>query len=197
MFETSFLLNGVSFLKEGFVTVGHFYYIKDQYYLDFPDPKLMRNKERVNGVAHDRPCFFAFEETTSGILWLVPISSQISKYKAFYEEKVKKYHKCDTLAFGEVLGYEKAFLIQNMCPITQKYLKNEYVDNKDHIPVRVGKKLEQEIINKARKVLALERKGVNLIFPDVLAIEKKLIVKKRSLVVTRKHDPNLDLDKGR
>ena len=36
---------------------------------------------------------------------------------------MQKYHRCDTIVFGEVLGHEKAFLIQNMCPITEKYMK--------------------------------------------------------------------------
>lgn len=28
---------------------GHFYYITDQYFTDFPDPYLMKNKEAFNG----------------------------------------------------------------------------------------------------------------------------------------------------
>lgn len=28
---------------------GHFYYIEDRYFIDFPDQYLMRNKETVNG----------------------------------------------------------------------------------------------------------------------------------------------------
>lgn len=34
---------------------GHFYYIEDQYFIDFPDDKLMRNKDRIGGSLHDRP----------------------------------------------------------------------------------------------------------------------------------------------
>ena len=37
--------------------IGHFYYIDDQYFKDFPDSYLMQNKEKVNGQLHDRPCF--------------------------------------------------------------------------------------------------------------------------------------------
>ena len=51
---------------------GHFYYINDQYFLDFPDDKLMQNKETVNGVAHDRPCFYAFQDNNTGLFWLIP-----------------------------------------------------------------------------------------------------------------------------
>ena len=39
--------------------IGHFYYIDDQYFKDFPDPYLMQNKEKVNGQLHDRPCFLS------------------------------------------------------------------------------------------------------------------------------------------
>ena len=66
---------------------GHFYYINDQYFLDFPDDKLMQNKETVNGVAHDRPCFYAFQDNSTGLFWLIPFSSQTNKFKAIYEKK--------------------------------------------------------------------------------------------------------------
>ena len=41
---------------------GHFYYIRDEYFRDFQDEKLMSNKEISQGQAHDRPCFYAFED---------------------------------------------------------------------------------------------------------------------------------------
>ena len=77
-------------------------------------------------------------------------------------------------AAGSV-GHEKAFLIQNMCPITEKYMKNEYLDSVSNIPVRVDGRLEKELKDKAGKVLALQRKGAKLIFPDVLSIEQELL----------------------
>jgi hypothetical protein len=106
---------------------------------------------------------------------MIPFSSQIVKFKRVYDRKLQRYKKCDTIVFGEVLGREKAFLIQNMCPITRKYMKNEYIDSKTNIPVRIDGVLEKELREKAARVLALHRKGVRLIFPDVLNIEVKLI----------------------
>ncbi len=155
---------------------GHFYYINDQYFVDFPDDKLMKNKEMVNGVAHDRPCFYAFQDSRTGLFWLIPFSSQTKKFRSIYDKKVAKYGKCDTIIFGEVLGFEKAFLIQNMCPVLPHYIKNEYLD-KHSVPVRISGDLEKEILLKAKKVLALQRKGINLIFPDVMKIEKELLDK--------------------
>ena len=154
---------------------GHFYYITDQYFIDFPDSYLMKNKEAIDGTMHDRPCFYAYKDNNTGLFWMIPFSSQVHKYKKYYNAKMKKYKRCDTIVFGDVLGHEKAFLIQNICPITAKYVKNEYVDSVSKEPVRIDGRLEKEIIEKAKKVLALQRKGIKLIFPDVLAIEERLI----------------------
>ena len=153
---------------------GHFYYIRDEYFKDFQDEKLMSNKEIAQGQAHDRPCFYAFEDTKTGLFWIIPISSQVEKYKAIYDKKVAKYKKCDTLFFAEVLGYLKAFLLQNMCPISKKYIKNEYC-NKAGQAVRVKFSVEKEIIKKAKRILAMHRKGIKLIFPDVIRIEQLLL----------------------
>ncbi|HBI71721.1 MAG TPA: hypothetical protein DDY59_00850 [Lachnospiraceae bacterium] len=154
---------------------GHFYYIEDQYFIDFPDPMLMRNKETMAGQVHDRPCFYAFEDVATGIYWMIPFSSQVNKYRRYYNNKMQRYHRCDTIAFGHVLGHKKAFLIQNMCPITIQYMKNEYIDSIANVPVRIDGVFEKELITKAKKVLALQRKGTKLIFPDVLAIEAALL----------------------
>ena len=109
---------------------------------------------------------------------MIPFSSQTAKFRSVHQKKIDKYKKCDTIVFGEVLGHEKAFLIQNMCPVLPRYIKNEYYDSVAHIPVRVEEPLERELISKAKKVLAMQRHGFNLIFPDVLEIEKRLLSEK-------------------
>lgn len=159
--------------------VGHFYYINDKYFTDFPDQYLMKNKEMVNGQVHDRPCFYTFQDSDTELYWMIPFSSQVSKFKKIYNNKIHKYGRCDTIVFGEVLGHEKAFLIQNMCPITSEYMKNEYIDSNANVPVRVNGVLEKKLKEKAKKVLALQRRGSKLIFPDVLEIEKKLLDKNK------------------
>ena len=156
---------------------GHFYYLTDQYFIDFPDTFLMQNKEIINGQAHDRPCFYAFKDETTGIYWMIPFSSQTSKYQRIYDAKIQKYKRCDTILFGDVLGHKKAFLIQNMCPIIDEYVKNEYIDSAANVPVRINGAFEQILIAKAKKILALQRHGSKLIFPDVISIEAELIKK--------------------
>lgn len=154
---------------------GHFYFLTDQYFVDFPDSKLMTNKESVNGVSHDRPCFCAFLDGRTGLFWMIPISSQVEKFRRIYENKVLRSGRCDTIDFGYVLGHEKAFLIQNMCPATPKYIKNEYLDHFHNNPVQLDGAFERQLAKKARKVLTLQRKGIHLIFPDVLKIESQLL----------------------
>jgi hypothetical protein len=152
---------------------GYFYFIDDSYFKDFPDSYIMKNKEKVNGQLHDRPTYFAFEGSVKGLYWVIPFSSKVPKYKQEEQKKIRRYGRCDTIKFGEVLGFEKAFLIQNMCPVTDKYLSTRY-DHKG-VPVQIVGTFESELLKSAKRVLALHRKGFNLIFPDVFSIEKMLI----------------------
>jgi hypothetical protein len=134
---------------------GNFYFLNDQYFIDFPDRYLMKNKETVNGITHDRPCFYAFKDPNTSLYWMIPFSSRVAKFKDIYSKKIAKHGLCDTIVFGKVLGHEKAFLIQNMCPVTKQYINNEYIDPKGNVPVRVDGVLEKELLTKAKKVIAL------------------------------------------
>ena len=65
-----------------------------------------------------------------------------------------------------------------MCPIDDSYIDCEYIDARTQTPVRIDGVFEKELYSKAKAVLALQRKGLKLIFPDVLAIEATLLSKK-------------------
>lgn len=154
---------------------GNFYFVKNEYYMKFKDIKLMKNKESIDGKQHNRACYYSFFDNKTKLYWLIPISSKVNKYKKIYEDKMKKNKKCDTIVFGEVLGYEKAFLIQNMFPIIPYYIEKEYIDKRDNKRVSINNLLQREIDRKAKKVIELQKNGVNLIFPDVIKIEKELL----------------------
>ena len=155
----------------------HFYFLANQYFIDFPDPFLMNNRESINGTRHDRPCFYAFQDPHTKLFWMIPFSSRVSKFQRIFQTKTIKNGRCDTIVFGDVLGQQKAFLIQNMCPVDESYIRNEYLDEANK-PVRISGSLEKELEQKAFKVLNLQRKGKKLIFPDVLSIEKQLLEKR-------------------
>ncbi|SFM38529.1 type III toxin-antitoxin system CptIN family toxin [Pelosinus propionicus] len=159
------------------MNIGNFYFISDNYFTDFPDDKLMTNKEVINGKAHGRPCYYTIKDNKTPFSWVIPISSQVAKYQRIYDDKVKKNGSCDTIHFGHVLGEMRAFLIQNMCPVTNEYISNQYINSSTGTPVVISKKLADEVEHKARKILRLHRRGIKLIFPDVSAIETALLAK--------------------
>ena len=77
------------------------YFLSDQYYIDFPDDKLMKNKDTIDGIAHSRPCFLAFPDAKNpAIYWLVPISSRYEKYQKIAQAKIEKYGRCNTIRFA-------------------------------------------------------------------------------------------------
>ena len=145
------------------------YFLSNEYYQDFPDDKLMQNKDTIDGVPHSRPCFFAFPDARiPEIYWIVPISSKYEKYKRIEQDKIKKYGRCNTIRFGTVLGRNTAFLIQNMCPATEKYL-TPYID-KNKQPIQIDGRVAADVEKNARSVLALAKRGAKVIFPDVFTI---------------------------
>lgn len=144
-----------------------FYFIKDKYFTDFTDPYLLTNKQEGN-----RPCFYSFLDKKTNLYWFIPISSQVPKYQAIYNYKIAKYGKCDTILFENVLGKRRAFLIQNMFPATKEYVDKVYENNS--VPVNIPNNFKEELEKKSKRVLGKVRRGIKLIFPDVLSIEKQL-----------------------
>jgi hypothetical protein len=130
------------------IDVGYFYFVKDDFFEIIDDPELMKNKE--NGIK--RPCYFCFKSKENDkIIWFVPVSTKVDKYKKIYENKIQKQIKLgktpsiDTIIFG-------------------------YVAN------TLSNKLQNEIISKANKVLNLYNHGMkNIIFPDIDNILKQLL----------------------
>lgn len=150
------------------------YFLSNQYYVDFPDDKLMKNKDIIDGVPHNRPCFFAFSDTKHPeIYWIVPISSRHEKYRKIEQAKIQKYGSCNTIRFGTVLGRNTAFLIQNMCPATLRYL-TPYID-KNCCPIRIDGRVAKDVESNARDVLAIAKRGAKVIFPDVFKIYADLV----------------------
>lgn len=119
------------------------------------------------------------------IYWIVPIFSKNEKFKQIEEKKIQKYGKCNTIRFGIVLGRRTAFLIQNMCPATEKYLI-AYID-KNNQPIRIDDRIAADVVKNAREVLSMAKRGAKVIFPDVFKIyrgfEQQLNVEKDSVAL--------------
>jgi hypothetical protein len=134
----------------------------------------MNCSEIVDGVSHGRPCFYTFpDEEDSNIFWMVPISSQVDGeggYKEINEDKIKKFGKNNGLSFGFVRGREAAFLIQNICPVTSKYIVEEYIDCMTNNPVSIPNDLKREINAKARTLIRLSKQGKVVTLTNVIKI---------------------------
>ena len=140
---------------------GRFYYISDEYYEKFYDCNLMGNRDADENGKHGRPCYYCFEYDT--YYWMIPISSQIQKYTDLYEEKITRYNgNYDGIRFGYVNGELRAFLIQNLCPVSSKYITSEYRVDRGTVPVTIDEKLSRELNGIVRKVLRFRKKGIQL-----------------------------------
>lgn len=152
---------------------GNFYFIKDEYYETFNDPYLMRG----HGDANDRPCYYSFTDDNSPLIrWMIPISHQVNKFQHIYNHKIDRYGSCDTIVFGDVLGQRRAFLIQNMCPVTDEYIDTVYI-NHGHI-VTLDGRLKRDLSIKSRKVLAIQERNehAHIIFPNIFRIKNELLL---------------------
>lgn len=150
-----------------------FYFIKDEYFEKYYCEDNKPNKESDDDGEHKRPCYYAFKD--NDIYWMIPISSEIEKYEYEYQKSMDRYGFCDTLAFVYVKGNKNAALVQNMIPVTDKYIENMYTYFGTNKPVEVNEKKKKELNAKARKVVRLTRIGKKLTFTPILDFEERLI----------------------
>jgi len=154
---------------------GNFYFIKDEYFDKFKGNNLMPNKEDDEFGEHGRPCYYAFKEKNSEIMWMIPVSSQLEKFEKIYNERILKYNPYDGIKFGYLLGKKTAFLIQNMCPVVDSYIINEYIDKATGNPVTVNDSFKSDLNATARKAVRLYRQGIKIVFAKILDIESELL----------------------
>lgn len=151
---------------------GYFYFLSDKYCEQFADCGIMGNKESDQNGEHGRPCFYCYEY--DGFYWFIPISSRITKYKSIYSQKILRYPNYDGIRFGYVNGKESAFLIQNMCPATLKYIDKQYFIERGTVPVKVNDDLSKELNKLAEKVIKLNKKGIKITITNINEIIKRL-----------------------
>ena len=150
-----------------------FYIIKDQFFKDMNDMYLKGNKEA------NRPHYYCFKEEKVGLYWMIPLSSKVEKYKRIMNQKIERKKPCDIIHIIKLdNGKESAFLIQDMFPITEKYIERKYTIANNHLRV-TSEHSAIEIEKKAKKVMNMLKKGIKFTptQPDILKIMNKLKVK--------------------
>ena len=149
------------------VKTGYIYHIKDDYFTKVNDKGLMINHE--NG--HSRPTYFTIKE--NDILWFIPLSSKIEKYKKIIENKEKKYGSCKTIMIREIAGKDSVILLQNAFPILEKYIDHPHIINGK--PLKVIDTLKEEILNNFKYMISMKKEGRNLFFSDIDKLKEIMI----------------------
>lgn len=149
------------------VQTGYLYHIKDDFFDKVNNNGLMINHE--NG--HSRPSYLAIRD--NDILWFIPLSTKVNKYKAIIEKKTKKYGSCRTILIKRIAGREQVILIQNAFPTLEKYIQSRHtIDGK---LVRISTAVERKIIDDFKYMLSLKEEGLNLFFTDIDKIKAQML----------------------
>ena len=163
------------------IVSGRLYFIKDEFFDFVCDEYLKMNKESTQ-----RPHYYALKDSLTGLLWVIPCSSQIDKYRKIIESKEKKGKKHNHIQIIKVSGIEQAFLFQDMFPIIEKYIENPYIKQNTFMEIRDPKKISA-IEKNAKEIIKLIRHGIKFTptQPDSVRIEKIMIeeLKKESNVL--------------
>ena len=146
------------------VKTGYIYHIKDDFFDKVNDKGLMINHE--NGKA--RPTYFTIKDKS--ILWFIPLSSRISKYKPIIEKKIEKYGSCKSIMISEIVNKPSVILIQNAFPTLEKFIDHPHTEN--GAPVRVADNLKKEILANFNSLLAIKKRERNLFFTDIDKIKE-------------------------
>lgn len=137
---------------------GKIYFIKDEFIEKYGAKyHLMKNHESET----NRPCYFCFRDNKNlDMLWFVPMSTQYDKYKKIYDNiknKIKKEPN-NFVFFDNIAGKKTVFLLQNMFPTTEKYVKAKYIKKEKDVKVPIH--IQESIMSKAKEIIILSRRGL-------------------------------------
>ena len=149
------------------IETGYLYHIKDEFFDIINDENLMTNHER----GKKRPTYFTIKD--KDILWFIPLSSKVEKYKKIIDNKIKKYGSCNTILIRNIFNNESVILFQNAFPTLEKYI--DHVHTVNGAPARVGTLLKQEILDNFEYLMKLHNRGIKVFFTDIDKLKEKLI----------------------
>jgi len=156
-------------MNENDIKQGYVYHIKNSYFDLAKDDKLMRNHE---GGAY-RPTYYCLKDEKTGLLWVIPMSSRVEKYTVHMQKDIERYGKCLKILVARYGDGESAFLFQNMFPILPKYIN--HIHTVAGSPMQVNPAVQKIITSRFKEVLRLYRRGIKMVFPDIIRLEKLML----------------------
>lgn len=155
---------------------GKVYFIKDEFIEKYGEQyNLMKDHEDEK----NRPCYFCFrDDKCNDMLWFVPMSTKYNKYFNIYcniKEKINKEPN-NFVFFNNIAGKKTVFLLQNIFPTLEKYVKEKYIKKEKDVKVPIH--IQQSILKKAKDIIRLSRAGMTVTFTNlpnfILDIENEL-----------------------
>lgn len=116
-------------------------------------------------IGKARPTYFCVKDDDTDILWFIPMSSKVEKYKKIRDAKIEKYGNCDTILIKKFLGKDSVFLIQNMFPAIEKYVAHSHIVNGKE--TKVIDQIAVDIETVFHRVMKLIELGKKVVFTDV------------------------------
>ena len=148
------------------IETGYIYHIKDEFFDVVNDENLMSNHER----GKKRSTYFTIKDRD--ILWFIPLSSKVDKYRKIVDKKIEKFGFCNTILIRDILGNESAILIQNAFPTLEKYI--DHIHTVGDKPAKVISSTCEEILENFKQMMKLKKKGINLFFTDIDKIKMQM-----------------------
>lgn len=153
------------------IKIGYVYFVSDDFFDKVKDPFLKINYETTK-----RPHYFAFRDEGTSLYWLVPCSSRIEKFEHILQAKREQHKPTDTIKIVTIQDRKTALLFQDMFPIRDTYIENQYIRGGQPVYI-ANPKVVQELEKTARKVIKLLRRGIRFTptQPDVRRIERLML----------------------
>lgn len=146
------------------------YIVDDTFFSKYDrDHKLMLNKNEC------RPHYCGII-SESGIIWLVPLSTQIDKYQRSISNSEAKHGKgkCIFYHIGRIKGEERVFLIGDAFPCTEEYIKKPFTIAGVPYVIQNQKDIAA-VQQKLSRFIALVRNGRLHPNANIMNIEKSLL----------------------
>ena len=141
--------------------------ISDKYFEDFPSVRHMSNKHE------SRPYYLAVT-VENGNVGTVTLRSQVEKYQAKIRADEEKHGDCIFYYVTKVKGRQSAFLIGNVIPVTEKYIKKPFTIQ--GVPFVIEDRRDiRKIQSKLKRYLTMVRYGKLRPAVDILKIERILL----------------------
>ena len=134
---------------------GYLYHISRDFFELVDDPNLPINHSGV----HSRPSYFLVKD--KDLLWFIPLSSKVDKYKKIIANKKEKYGRCNTVLIRRIANKDSVILIQNAFPTLDKYIDHIHLLDNGR-PAKVIDTLQDKILNSFKYLLKLKSKGINI-----------------------------------